>query len=58
MQTLAIVPSFDKFKDGGTSLSSRGEEMAGTFGFERAEKALHDRIVKAIADTGLILTRQ
>ena len=51
MQTLAIVPSFDEFKDGRASLGSRGEGLAGTFGFERAEKALHDRIVKAISDT-------
>ena len=51
MQTLAIVPSFDEFKDGRASLSSRREGLAGTFGFERAEKALHDRIVKAISGT-------
>ena len=50
VQTLAIVPSFDVFKEGCAGLSPRGKALAGTFGFERAEKALHGCVVKAISN--------
>ncbi len=49
MKALAIVPSFNIFKDGGASLGVRGKGLDNTFALEGAKEALHDSIIITIA---------
>jgi len=49
VQTLTIVPSFDVLEDGRASLAPGVKLLIGTFALERAEKAFHGCVVKAIA---------
>ena len=51
MQTLAIVPNLDVFKDGGARLGMCGELVSDTFCFEGAEETFSNSIVVAIADS-------
>ena len=49
MQTLAIVPNLNIFKDGGTCLGVCGERVGDTFCFEGAKETLSDCIVVAVS---------
>ena len=49
MQTLAIVPNLNVFKDGGACLGTCGKLVGDTFCLEGAKETLSHRIVIAIA---------
>jgi hypothetical protein len=51
MQTLAIVPNLNVFKDGAARLGMCGELVGDTFCFEGAKETFFNRIIVAIADS-------
>src|SRR5512138_2081049 len=51
MQTLAIVPNLNVFKDGGTRLSLCGKLASGTFCLEGPKETFRHRIVVAVSDS-------
>ena len=51
MQTLAIVPNLNVFKDGGACLGMGSEPVGDTFCFEGAKETLSHRIIVAVADS-------
>src|SRR5512145_2614201 len=51
MQTLAIVPNLNVFKDGGTCLGMGSELASGTFCFESTKETFRHGIVITVADS-------
>jgi hypothetical protein len=51
MQTLAIVPNLNVFKDGGACLGMCDELVGDTFRFESAKETFCHRIVVAVSDS-------
>ena len=51
MQTLAIVPNLNVFKDGGACLGMGGKLASDTFCFEGAEETFRHCIVVAVPDS-------